>query len=252
MTAHLYFVAPGALSDDIPPGAPVVLAGDEGRHAVTVKRMGVGEQILLADGEGLVAHAVVAATTKGELTAHVREVTRETPPAVTFTLVQALAKGDRDLQAVEAATELGVDAVVPWQAERSIVQWRGERAEKARRKWVAQAEAATKQSRRATPPRISDLVTKNAAAQAISATVAEGGLALVLHEDAEASLAQVELPSAGDVMLVVGPEGGITPAELDAFVAAGATPVRMGATVLRSSSAGPAALAALLARSRWV
>ena len=74
----------------------------------------------------------------------------------------------------------------------------------------------------------------------------------VLHEDAEASLAQVELPSAGDVMLVVGPEGGITPAELDAFVAAGATPVRMGATVLRSSSAGPAALAALLARSRWV
>ena len=76
MTAHLYFVAPGALSDDMAPGAPVVLAGDEGRHAVTVKRMGVGEQILLADGEGLVAHAVVAETTKGELTAHVREVTR--------------------------------------------------------------------------------------------------------------------------------------------------------------------------------
>ena len=252
MTAHLYFVAPGTLREQMRPEEPVVLGGDEGRHAVTVKRMAVGEEILLADGEGLLAHCVVASTAKSELTALVQTVEREERPAVAFTLVQALAKGDRDLQALEAATELGVDAVVPWQAERSIVQWRGERAEKARRKWVAQAEAATKQSRRATPPRISDLVTKNAAAQAISATVAGGGLALVLHEDAEASLAQVGLPSAGDVMLVVGPEGGITPVELDAFVAAGATPVRMGATVLRSSSAGPAALAALLARSRWV
>lgn len=224
MTAHLYFVPPGALSLDMAPGSPVLLAGDEGRHAVTVKRMGVGEEVLLADGEGLVAEATVASTGQGELTAEVQRVTQEERPAVTFTLVQALAKGDRDLQALEAATELGVDAVLPWQAERSIVQWKGERAKKARRKWVAQAEAATKQSRQATPPQIGELVTKST----LTTRVGQAAVALVLHEDAEIGLGQVELPDAGEVMLLVGPEGGITPAEIEAFVGAGARPVRMG------------------------
>lgn len=247
MTAHLYFVAPGTLTPDMAPGVSVALSGDEGRHAVTVKRMTVGETILLADGEGLVAEAQVTATGKDELSADVVRVTHEESPAVRFTLVQALAKGDRDLQALEACTELGIDAVVPWQAMRSIVQWKGDRAEKARRKWVAQAEAATKQSRRATPPLIEQLVTKKSLEQRIAQAV----LALVLHEDAEQPLAAVELPENGEVLLVVGPEGGITPAELDSFLAAGATPVRMGRTVLRSSSAGPAALAVLFARSRW-
>lgn len=247
MTAHLYFVAPGTLREQMRPEEPVVLGGDEGRHAVTVKRMAVGEEILLADGEGLLAHCVVASTAKSELTALVQTVEREERPAVTFTLVQALAKGDRDLQALEAATELGVDRVVPWQAERSIVQWKGERAAKARRKWVAQAEAATKQSRQATPPVVDELAAK----QTVVRLVEESALTLVLHEDAEVGLSDVTLPGAGDVVLVVGPEGGITPGELDAFAAAGATSVRMGRTVLRSSSAGPAALAALFARSRW-
>lgn len=247
MTAHLYFVAPGTLREQMRPEEPVVLGGDEGRHAVTVKRMAVGEEILLADGEGLLAHCVVASTAKSELTALVQTVEREERPAVTFTLVQALAKGDRDLQALEAATELGVDRVVPWKAERSIVQWKGERAAKAHRKWVAQAEAATKQSRQATPPVVDELAAK----QTVVRLVEKSALTLVLHEDAEVGLSDVTLPDAGDVVLVVGPEGGITPGELDAFAAAGATSVRMGRTVLRSSSAGPAALAALFARSRW-
>lgn len=247
MTAHLYFVAPGTLREQMRPEEPVVLGGDEGRHAVTVKRMAVGEEILLADGEGLLAHCVVASTAKSELTALVQTVEREERPAVTFTLVQALAKGDRDLQALEAATELGVDRVVPWQAERSIVQWKVERAAKAHRKWVAQAEAATKQSRQATPPVVDELAAK----QTVVRLVEESALTLVLREDAEVGLSDVTLPDAGDVVLVVGPEGGITPGELDAFAAAGATSVRMGRTVLRSSSAGPAALAALFARSRW-
>lgn len=247
MTAHLFFVAPGTLSDDMSPGSAVILGGDEGRHAVTVKRIGVGEQVLLADGEGLVATAEVTATGKGELTALVAHVRREERPEPHFVLVQALAKGDRDLQALEAATELGVDRVMPWQAERSIVQWRGERAEKSRRKWVAQAEAATKQSRQAIPPVIDPIVDRVVLARRLSAV----SLALVLHEDAQTPLSAVDLPDAGEVALVVGPEGGISPAELDAFTAAGAVPVRMGTTVLRSSSAGPAALAALLARSRW-
>lgn len=248
MTAHLYFVAPGVLSESLPVDAPVVLPGDEGRHAVTVKRMKAGEEILLADGQGLVAHCVVGASGSGELTAHVRSVVREPRPLVPFTLVQALAKGERDLQALEAATELGVDTVVPWQAERSIVQWKGERAARARRKWVAQAEASTKQSRRATPPVVGELANKSA----VAALIESAALALVLHEDAERGLSEVTLPDDGEVVVVVGPEGGITEAELASFTAAGAECVRMGRTVLRSSSAGPAALAALFARSRWL
>lgn len=247
MTAHLFFVPPGAIVETMSPGTPVVLGGDEGRHAVTVKRLGPGEDVLLSDGEGLVAEARVTATGKGELTAEITQVRREERPEPHFVLVQALAKGDRDLQALEAATELGVDRVVPWQAERSIVQWRGDRAAKSRRKWIAQAEAATKQSRQAVPPVIDELADR----KALVAQIDQAALALVLHEDAAHPLSAVELPSSGEVMLVVGPEGGITPTELEAFEAAGAVTVRMGTTVLRSSSAGPAALAALLARSRW-
>lgn len=246
MTAQLFFLAPGILVEGMD-GASVVLAGDEGRHAVRVKRMRVGEQILLADGQGLIADAVVEHAEGDELTARLMNVRSEQRPEPHFVLVQALAKGDRDLQAVEAATELGVDRIIPWQAERSIVQWRGDRAAKAHRKWVAQAEAATKQSRQALAPQVSDVVNKSGLVQ----QMAQARLAIVLHEAASEPLASLELPDDGEVLVIVGPEGGITPAEIEAFETAGARSVRIGSTVLRSSSAGPAALAALFARSRW-
>jgi 16S rRNA (uracil1498-N3)-methyltransferase len=156
-------------------------------------------------------------------------------------------KGDRDDQAIEAATEFGVDEVVPWQASRSIVQWRGERGEKARRKWETTVAAATKQSRRARVPLVAELVTTKALASRIGGAAA----AYVLHEDATESLAGQSLPAEGDVLVVVGPEGGITPEEVAALEAAGAVTVRLGQTVLRSSSAGPAALAVLSAAGRW-
>ena len=244
----MFFVPAGTLERTLSPGHTVVVSGDEGRHAATVKRMAVSEPILLTDGAGLIASGTVAAVSKHELTVTLETVQEAPRPALRFTLVQALAKGDRDLQAVEFATELGVDEIVPWQAERSIVQWKGERAAKAHKKWVAQAQSATKQSRQARIPQVAQLVTKSALCERIAAA----DVAVILHEDATEYLATWALPDAGEVLFIVGPEGGISPAEVDAFIAAGARLARLGETVLRSSSAGPAALTALLSRTRWV
>ncbi len=225
----------------------MLLDGAEGRHAATVRRIAAGEQVMLADGAGLRITCVVATAGRAELELDVLEVGREPESQPRFVLVQALAKGDRDDQAIEAATELGVDEVVPWQAARSIVQWRGERGEKARRKWESTVTAAAKQSRRARVPLVAELVTTSALAARIGGAAA----AYVLHEEATQGLATQALPDHGEVLVVVGPEGGITPDEVSAFEAAGALTVRLGDSVLRSSSAGPAALAVLNAAGRW-
>jgi 16S rRNA (uracil1498-N3)-methyltransferase len=241
------FLVPPALVAGVTAGAAVGLDGAEGRHAATVRRIGVGERIMLADGEGLRVTCDVVAVGPAQLDLAVVDVDREPPPQPRFVLVQALAKGDRDDQAVESATELGVDEVVPWQAARCIVQWRGERGEKARRKWESTVAAASKQSRRARVPVVAELATT----RTLAARIAAASAAYVLHEDATTALAGQPLPEDGDVLVVVGPEGGITPEEVAQLEAAGAVAVRLGSTVLRSSSAGPAALAVLSAASRW-
>jgi 16S rRNA (uracil1498-N3)-methyltransferase len=241
------FLVPPELVQGAAPGASVVLDGAEGRHAATVRRIGVGEQVMLADGLGLRVTCDVVGAGKADLALTVVGVGREPQARPRFVLVQALAKGDRDDQAVEAATELGVDEVVPWQAARSIVQWRGERADKARRKWEATVVAASKQSRRARVPVVAELATT----RSLAARVEAASAAYVLHEDATSTLAGRSLPEDGDVIVVVGPEGGITPEEIAQLEAAGAVAVRLGETVLRSSSAGPAALAVLSAAGRW-
>ncbi len=229
------------------PGEVVVLAGPEARHAAVVRRTGVGERVDVVDGNGLRVSGTVVATTKDSLDVRVASVRHEQPPAVRFTLVQALAKGGRDEQAVEAATELGVDRIVPWQAERSIVRWRGDRGERARQKWVDAVRSATKQSRRARMPSVAAAVDL----AGLVALVQAADVAYVLHEEGMEHLASQTLPERGEVLLVVGPEGGVTAAEVTALTEAGAGVVRLGDTVLRSSSAGPAALAVLSAMSRW-
>ncbi|KNX37456.1 16S rRNA (uracil(1498)-N(3))-methyltransferase [Luteipulveratus halotolerans] len=246
MTAPLFYVDAGAL-DQRAAGAQVVLDGPEGRHAATVRRIGVGEQVLLADGSGALAEAVVTATAKDELTLTLETVHAVEPLQPRLVLVQALAKGDRDDQAIEAATELGVDEVVPWQAGRSIVQWKGERGAKAHRKWESVVRAAAKQSRRPVVPVVAPLVSRDALVSRAGASA----LTLVLHEEAVDPIGSLDLPTDGEVLVVVGPEGGITPDELEALTAAGGVAVRLGPTVLRSSSAGPAALAVLASRLRW-
>ncbi|MFC7489133.1 MULTISPECIES: 16S rRNA (uracil(1498)-N(3))-methyltransferase [unclassified Knoellia] len=246
MSLHLYLVAPGSL-DATRAGDVVVLDGPEGRHAAMVKRTQPGEGLRLSDGAGRVVTGVVESAGRDRLTVRADTVDDVPEPSPRLVLVQALAKGDRDDQAIEAATELGVDEVVPWQASRSIVQWRGDRGAKAWAKWDAVLVAATKQSRRPRRPVLAPAATT----AAVAGRIAAGATAYVLHEDADDPLATLTLPSEGDVLVVVGPEGGIAPAELDAFREAGAHIVRLGDTVLRSSSAGPAALAVLSAASRW-
>lgn len=248
MTAPLFLVPVGSLDAD-DEGGPrgLRLDGPEGRHAADVQRIGVGDEVLVADGRGRAASCTVTAVDPGALQLRVDSLWTVEEPPLRLVLVQALAKGDRDLMAVEAATELDVDEVVPWQADRSIVRWRAERAQKAHRKWQQAVQAATKQSRRVRVPGVGDLVTRGELVR----RVAGSALTLVLHEEAEEPLAQVSLPEQGEVLVVVGPEGGITGEELAALTAAGARPVRLGHTVLRSSTAGPAALAVLHARGRW-
>jgi len=243
------FVAGAGALDGASPGTALVLAGEEGRHAATVRRIRAGEAVDVADGAGRVARCRVEGAERDRLRLVVedlRDVPARTPRLV---LVQALAKGGRDELAVETATEFGVDEVVPWQAARSVVQWSADRGERGRRRWEATALAAAKQSRRATVPTVAPPVsTADLAARAMA-----GECLLVLHEEAAEPLSAVELPAGVDaVLLAVGPEGGIAPDELDRLTAAGARALRLGPEVLRASSAGPAALAVLSARlGRW-
>jgi 16S rRNA (uracil1498-N3)-methyltransferase len=246
VTAPLFFVAADQLAGATQ-GSVIVLGGPEGHHGATVKRIGVGERVLLGDGLGQRADAVVESVGVGELHLRVQAVMQEPHPDPRMVLIQALTKGDRDEQAIEAATELGVDEVVPWQAMRSIVIWRGERAARSRRKWESVVLAATKQSRRARTPLVGDLASQADVIQRIE----KAALAVVLHEEAALPLAGLGLPPSGEVLLIVGPEGGISPDELGTFADAGAVAVRLGSSVLRSSSAGPAALAVMSAAGRW-
>jgi len=248
VTLPLFVAGRGAL-DAAAAGSTLRLDGDEGRHAAVVRRVRAGERLDVADGAGRVATCTVEAVDREGLrlvVEAVRDVAARRPLLV---LVQALAKGGRDELAVETATEYGVDAVVPWQAARSVVQWSGERAERGRRRWEATVLAAAKQSRRATVP----VVEPAATTAALAARAAAGACVLVLHEDAADPLAALELPAGtGAVLLAVGPEGGIGDDELALLRDAGARPVRLGPEVLRSSSAGPAALAVLSVRlRRW-
>ncbi|MFE2225978.1 16S rRNA (uracil(1498)-N(3))-methyltransferase [Streptomyces kronopolitis] len=246
MTAPVFLVDSLA---DVRAGGTLLLDGPEGRHAVSVRRLRTGEEVVLTDGEGTGAHGTVAAVEgKDRLTVAVTALRAEEAPQPTITVVQALPKGDRGELAVETMTETGVDAIVPWPAARCVTQWKGERAAKALGKWRATAREAGKQSRRLTFPRVADpLTTKQ-----VAALLADADFAAVLHEEGSTPLATAELPERGSIVLVVGPEGGVSPEELAAFAEAGARPYRLGTTVLRTSTAGTAATALLLGRTgRW-
>jgi 16S rRNA (uracil1498-N3)-methyltransferase len=239
---------PFFLVDELPVGHLYTLDGPEGRHAAAVRRLRAGERLMLADGRGGTASAVVTAAGRSSLTVSIsgREYAR--PPDPRLVVVQALAKGDRGELAVQAMTEVGVDEIVPWAAERCVVLWRGDRGARAQQKWVGTAREAAKQARRSWLPRVGPA----ASTPVVADRLGSAATAFVLHEEATARISTVELPEAGEVIVVVGPEGGIAPAELAAFEGAGARPVRLGGTVLRTSTAGVAALAVLSARlGRW-
>ncbi|CAM5574645.1 16S rRNA (uracil(1498)-N(3))-methyltransferase [Streptomyces pseudogriseolus] len=226
-----------------------VLDGPEGRHAVAVKRLRAGEEVVLTDGAGRWAAGEVDGTEgKDRLIVRLGEVVEEPAQTPRLTVVQALPKGDRGELAVETMTEVGVDAIVPWSASRCITQWKGERGAKSLAKWRATAREAGKQSRRVRFPDVADAATT----KGVASLLAEAEFAAVLHESATEPLASAELPASGEIVLVVGPEGGISPDELELFAQAGAQPYRLGRSVLRTSTAGTAATAVLLSRTgRW-
>ncbi|MEO5653200.1 MAG: 16S rRNA (uracil(1498)-N(3))-methyltransferase [Marmoricola sp.] len=227
-------------------GEEVVVSGDEARHAVVVRRTVVGERVVLTDGRGCAVTGTVSATSKSAMTVLADAVTHADRPSPEFTVVQAIPKGDRGELAVEMLTEIGVDRIVPWAAARCVGVWRGERAERSLAKWRAAAREAGKQSRRSWFPEVEAMATT---AQ-VASLVGEADLAVVLHEAATSPLAALDLSTVRSVVVVVGPEGGITDEELELLSAAYV--VRMGESVLRTSTAGVAAVAALMARTpRW-
>ena len=239
----LFLVPPGGLTTRV-----MTLDGPEGHHAAAVRRLRPGERADLTDGAGTLAAGVVTGVSKDSVTLEIRAVHTIPPPQPRLVVVQALPKGDRGELAVELMTEVGVDAVLPWSAERSITRWQGDRGERALAKWRATAREAAKQSRRAWLPEIA----APAGTAALAKRASAAACAIVLEADAARKLVELTLPAEGDVLLIVGPEGGVSPAERAALREAGAIEARLGPTVLRTSTAGAVAAAILLARTaRW-
>jgi 16S rRNA (uracil1498-N3)-methyltransferase len=239
--------APLFLLDELPEGEELLVPGAEGRHAVDVLRLHPGEPVRVGDGRGLLAEGIVLSGGPEGMRVRISARHDVPPPQPELVLVQALPKGDRGPLAVDLATELGVDRIVPWTAARCVTRWRSDRVDKGLARWRAAARAATKQSRRPRIPEVSEPMTT----REVCGLLADADLALVLHEQAREPFAALSLPSAGTVAVVVGPEGGLTDGEVLVFRAAGAHAVRLGPEVLRTSTAGAAALAAISARTRW-
>ena len=221
-------------------GSTFELDGSEGRHAVSVSRLRAGERVVIGNGRGLVAEAEAIATTKTSATLRIEDVRYEDAPTLTIALVQGLAKGDRDERAVEAATELNVSIIVPWAAGRSVSRWDADKARKGQLRWASIAREASKQSLRAWQPVVEPL--ESTSEVALRAT---SSLLLVLDPTANETLSQALVTRPDRVTLVVGPEGGISADELATFSQAGAVRVCLGANILRTSTAGPAAIAAI-------
>lgn len=243
MTAPVFLVERAELD-----ASALTLGGAEGRHAATVRRLRVGERLDLTDGAGAVAECVVREVGKDSLFVEVSRRYDVPAPAPRLVVVQGLPKGDRGELAVEMMTEAGVDVIVPWAAARCVTQWKGERAAKALGKWRSTAREAGKQARRFHLPEVREL----ASTSQVAALLGGASLGVVLHEEAATGLSALALPADGDLVVVVGPEGGITQEEIGAFQAAQAVPALLGPTVLRTSTAGVAAAAVVMARTgRW-
>lgn len=229
-------------------GGTAVVDGDEGHHAATVRRTRVGEELDLSDGAGTVAHVVVEEAVKGRLTARVLSVRTVPRPSPAVTIVQALPKSERSELAIELATEAGADAFLAWQAHRCVARWESAaKVDKGLRRWEAVARSAARQSRRPHIPQVGGLVSTTDLLARVPAA-----LTLVLHESATVPLAEAGVADAESVLLVVGPEGGISEQELAALTGAGARAVRLGPSVLRTSTAAAVALGAIgVLSSRW-
>lgn len=242
MSAALFYV------DALPAvGVVATVSGDEGFHAATVRRIRPNEQLMLGDGAGELAQCEVTDVDRGALHARVLSRWRVPPATPSVTVVQALPKSDRSELAIESATEAGADAFVAWQASRCVARWDGPKTGKGLRRWQAVARSAARQSRRAHIPSVTGPVSTSELTH-----LAKGHTTLVLHESAPDPLSEAFVAQAKSILIVVGPEGGIASDELDALTAVGGVAVRLGPTVLRTSTAAAVALGALgVLTPRW-
>lgn len=248
MSSALFYV------DALPAaGELAVVDGDEGHHASTVRRLRVGERVDLSDGAGTLAECVVEEAAKGRLAARVATVRSITGPSPTVTVVQALPKSERSELAIELATEAGADAFTAWQAARCVARWDGAaKVDKGLRRWRAVARSAARQSRRPRVPDVDAVVSSAELVGRVADVTAAGGLALALHEAASEPLVDLDLSGRDSLLLIVGPEGGISDDEIADLRAAGARAVVLGPSVLRTSTAAAVALGALGALTpRW-
>ena len=241
MVEPLFFAAIGK---DTVAGSVFVLGGPEAKHAVSVRRMNIGESIAVSDGAGRKVRGKVAKVLKDTLEVLVESVDALNPPSTKLVLVQALAKGDRDELAIQACTELGVFEVIPWQSDRSISIWKAEKKQKGQTRWQTIVTEAAKQSLRAFVPRVSEVLDSAELIQVLRGF----DQVLILDPEARGSITEVDAPLTGSIAIVVGPEGGISEAELAAFTEAGFSSVHLGSGVLRTSTAGMAAISYLQAR----
>jgi len=233
-------------------GQIAVVEGDEGFHAATVRRIRPGERLVLSDGAGALARCEVREAGKRGLSAQVVERWTAPRPMPPVTVVQAIPKSERSELAIELATEAGADRFVAWQAARCVARWDGDRAAKGLRRWRAVARSAARQSRRAYIPDVGGPVSTDALGGLVAERVGSGGLVLVLHESADRPLAELPVAQADSIMVIVGPEGGVSDDEIADLTAVGAVTVRLGPTVLRTSTAAAVALGALgVLTSRW-
>lgn len=239
------------LGDDVAVGATVAIEGPEAHHAAVVSRVRVGERVRIADGAGRAVSGPVTAAARDRVAIAVESVEVEPPPRVELWLVQALAKGDRGELAIQAATELGATGVVPWQAARSVSRWSGDKVRKGVARWESVVREAAKQALRARIPQVgqpADL----AQLESLASSGGTDAVTVVLDPEAPDALTDLcadgrSLRGAARISIVVGPEGGLDQRELDRLEAAGAVRARLGGTVLRTSTAGPAAIAVLQA-----
>ena len=247
MSDPVFFIEPAAIAD-CAVGDVVQVSGPEARHAVGVVRLGTDERIDLVDGRGRrVIGRVAAASASDDLQVRVDRIVDEPEPQPRIVVVQALPKGEHGELAVDLMTQAGVDVIVPWAAQHCVAVWRADKAAKGRGKWVAAAERAAKQSRRARVPEVAGLVS----IEGVRDLVRGAAQAIVLHESATVSITDIPLTAVGDLVLVVGPEGGLAPREREELAAVGAQEALLGPHVLRSSFAGAAAAIAVASRGRW-
>ena len=239
---HVFY---SAAATDASVGGELLLDGDEGHHAVKVRRITVGEQVEVVDGRGTRACGSVSEVRKDSCTVSVESIEHEPVASPAVTVVQALTKKDRSDQAIELLTEVGVDVVLPWRAQRSVTS-------EVPAKWARIVVESCKQSRRARFPRVHDLAVTDAVVAFLNEQKSAGAQVLVCHESATVPMSQVLQTAASAYVIVIGPEGGLTDDELQAFTGAGADVVKLGPSVLRAATAGAVAASIVSALStRW-